>query len=308
MTTIVETSFFGKFNQSDESKVLIIPTPYEYTTSFVKGTKNGPQAILNASLHLEAFDEELWADVSTIGISTSNFVNCEFVNNKSKLPFNEIEQAVRNSVIAGLLPVVVGGEHSLSYGSVKAIYDLYPDISILYFGSRLNLKDTEQSNKFNSACTLKRIHEIMPDIKIVQVGARSVSKEEAQWLETNDPNIEIFFARDKSRWNLADILSNLSKNVYVSFDFSVLDPSIMPSCSLAEPGGLSFTQAADIIKNVCAFKELLGMDFVEFAPIGGLYAPDFLAAKLIYKSIAYNFARQLGAFEENEAALATSEP
>lgn len=297
---IVETNFFGNCNQSEDPKVLIIPTPYEYTTAYVKGTKNGPQAILNASIHLEHFDDELWLDTSKIGINTSNFLTCEFVNNKSKQPFNELEQVVRNAIIGGCLPVVLGGEQSLSYGSLKAIYDLYPDISVLHFSSHSGLKATFQNNKFSHACALRQISETMPDFKIVQVGIRSISEEESSWLEKSNPNIEIYFAKDKNRWNVADLLANLTKNVYISFNFSVLDSGIMPSASTPEPGGLGFEQVTDIIKNICAFKDVVGMDFVELAPVPDLHAPDYLAAKLIYKSIGYTFARQLGAFDEKE--------
>ncbi|MBI3591399.1 MAG: agmatinase [Candidatus Melainabacteria bacterium] len=305
MGTIVETNFFGNFSQGEDPKVLIIPTPYEYTTSYCKGTKNGPQAILNASTHLEKFDDELWTDVNKIGINTSSFINCEFVNNKTTQPFSEVEETIRSTVINGCLPIVIGGEHSISYGSIKAIYDLYPDVSILYFDAHANLKSSFQNNKFNHSCTLRQIYETMPDLKIVQLGARSISKEEVAWIENTNPNIEFFFARDKNQWKMPDIISNLGKNVYVSFNFNVLDSGIMPSCVTPEPGGLSFEQTMDIIKNICAFKEIVGMDFVEFTPIQGLQAPDFLAAKLIYKIIGYTFARQLGAFEENEP-LATA--
>ena len=128
MGIIVETNYFGNCKQEEAPKVLIIPTPYEYTTSYCKGTKNGPQAILNASTKLEFFDDELWLNYSSLGINTTNFVNCEFVNNKTTDPFIELEQAVRNSVISGALPIVLGGEHSISYGGIKAIYDLYPDV------------------------------------------------------------------------------------------------------------------------------------------------------------------------------------
>ena len=308
MQPIAQTNYFGNFKQSDDPKVLIIPSPYEYTTSHDnKGTKNGPQAILNASIKLESFDDELWQDISSIGINTSNFVTCEFANNRSSQGFSEIEQAVRNTVIAGSFPVVIGGENSLSYGSIKAIYDLYPDVSILNFSAHTNLKATFQNNKYSHACTIRRITETMPDLKIVQLGIRSISQEEKEWLENNDLNIEIFFAKDKTNWNTADILSNLSKNIYVSFNFDSLDPGIMPSVTRPEPGGLSYEQVLDIIKNVCAFKEIVGADFVELSPIPGLSAPDSLGAKLIYKTIGYTFARQLGVFEEKESTLAASE-
>ena len=307
MVPIVETNFFGDFEQVEDSKVLIIPTPYEYTTSYGKGTKNGPQGILNASTKLEFFDDELWSNPQTIGINTSNFVNCEFVNNKTKEPFVELEQAVRSAVISGCVPVVLGGEHSITYGSMKAIYDLYPEVSILYFGAQPHLKESSQNNKFSSFCTLRQIYNSMPELKISQVGIRSMSKEEIDWLEKDNANIEIFFAREKNSWTTADILSKLTKNVYISFNFDVLDPGIMPSVGTPEPSGFSFDQVIDILKNICTFKDIVGMDFVELSPISGLHAPDFLAAKLIYKTIGYTFARQLGVFEESESPLAVSE-
>ncbi len=303
MGMIVETNYFGSFEQADDPKVLIIPTPYEYTTSYIKGTKNAPQAILNASKHLDSFDEELWVDISKIGINTSNFVLCEFVSNKSKQPFIEIEQAVRDAVINGSMPIVIGGEHSITYGSMKAIYDLFPDVSILHFGARSYVKSAILENKFSNECVFRRINETMPELKMVQAGIRSLSNEESNWLETSDPNIEIYFSRDKNRWNVADILTNLSKNVYLSFNFSALDPGVMPATSIPEPGGFSFEQACDIIKNICAFKEIVGMDFVELSPMPNFCAPDFTAAKMIYKSIGYSFARELGAFEEEESSL-----
>lgn len=305
MNMIVETNYFGNFEQADEPRVIIIPTPYEYTASYNKGTKDGPQAIINASAHMEKFDDELWTDISQVKINTSKFIICEFVNNKSKEPFAELEEAVKSTVISGSIPVVIGGEHIISYGSIKAIYDLFPDVSILYLDAKPNLKASHKNNKFNHLCTLRQIYETMPDLKIIHLGIRSISKEESNWLEETNPNIEIFFAKDKEKWNISDILANLTKNVYISFDFCVLDTSIMPACITPEPGGLSFDQTLNIFKNVCTFKEIVGMDFVEFAPTDNLKAPETLAAKLIYKAIGYTFARELGVFDEKDLSLAT---
>ena len=304
MSTIVETNYFGNFSQEDEPKSVIIPVPYEYTSSFNKGTKNGPQAILNASTRLEKLDDELWKEISSIGINTTGFINCQPVSGKSSELFKEVEEIVRNTAIGGCVPVLLGGEHSITYGSLKAVYDLFPDISVLYLDARTGLKHSVNNNKFNHQCTLRRIHEAMPDLKIVQIGIRSVSKEEADWLESNDHNIEIYFAKDKNKWMLSEMLSNLTKNVYITINFNVLDSGIMPSCITPEPGGLLWEEVLGIIRNVCAFKEIVGMDFVEYCPVEGLTAPDLKAAKLIYKTIGYTFARQLGVFEEEESAIA----
>lgn len=300
MPIIAETCTFGDFNQVDEPKALIIPTPYEYTTTYGKGTKHGPQAILNASTKLEPFDDELWLDISKVGINTSNFVNCDFSNSKSSKPFNELTQMVRTAHIGGSVPIILGGEQSITFGALKAINDLYPEVSILHFDAHTDLKSEVRSNKYNHLCTMRRIVETMPEVKLVQLGVRNISKDEKDYLERETPNVEIFFAKEKDKWNLTDILTSLTKNVYISFDFSVFDISFMPSTGKPEPGGLQWFQILDIIKNVCAFKEVVGIDFVELAPISGLHAPDYLAAKLIYKTIGYTFARQLGVIDEKE--------
>ena len=300
MRFIVETSFFGNFEQAENPKVLVVPVPYEYTTNygFGKGVKNGPQAILNASVNLDSFDDELWSDISSVGINTASFIAQEFVSDKSSMPFKEVENVVRNAVIKGFVPVLIGGEHSLSYGATKAVYDLYPDVSLLHISAGSNLKNTHKNNSYSHNCTTRRIIELMPDLKVVQAGIRRMSNEEAKWIEKTNPNLEMFFARDKKTWSVADILSCLSKNVYITFNFDALDPSIMPSTMSPEPGGFMWEEAIDILKNVCTFKEVVGMDFVGLSPVQGLYAPDYLAAKLIYKTIGYTFARELGAFED----------
>ena len=304
---IIETNYFGNFEQTDNPEVILIPIPYEYTTSFIKGTKNGPQTILNASTQLEKFDDELLVDISKIGINTTGFVNCEFVSNKSKHPFNEVEQAVRDVIIGGSVPVILGGESSITYGAIKAINDLFPEISILHFGSRCNLKSSHMENDFSHQCTFKRTSEMVPELKVIHAGIRSISEEEAEWLEENTPNTELFFAKDKNRWNVVDILSNLTKNVYISFEFNALDSSVLPTAAMTEPGGFNWEQITDILKNICTFKEIIGMDFTGFSPLPNSQAHDFLGAKLIYKTIGYSFARELGVFEEEEVSLAGSE-
>lgn len=293
MGFVAETAFFGNLEPINDPKVLIIPAPYEYTTSYVRGAKHGPQAILNASAHLNSFDDELWADISSVGINTTSSVICEFVNNKSKQPFNELEQVVKNAIIGGSLPVVIGGEHSVSYGALKAIYDLYPELSVLHFGAHSNLRAVYKDNKFNHVCTLRQVMEAMPELKLVQVGIRNISKEEADWLSNSNPNIDIYFAKDKSRFTTAEILSSLTKNVYISFDLGVFDPTFMPSVSEPVPGGLTYIQVIEILKSVCSFRDIIGMDFIGLTPIGGFYPPDFLAAKLIYKTIGFIFSDEL---------------
>lgn len=305
MDLIVETNHFGDLEQVKNPKVLIIPAPYEYTTTCKKGAKNGSQAILNASKWIESFDEEIWADTSLVGINTSDVIKCDFVSDTVKHPFAELEKVVRSTVISGGTPMVLGGENSLTYGSIKAIYDMYPDISILHFDSRPNLKDRFKDNKYSSQSFMREIYSYMPDVKVVQLGIRDISPEEIEWVESNDYNIEMYFAKDKSSWDIGEILSNLTKNVFISFDYSVFDSSLIPANSNPSPGGLLWDETLDILKNVCTSKEIVGADFVELSPSAGLEASNQLAAKLVYKTIAYTYAQELGAFEEDEELVAS---
>lgn len=291
------TNYFGlpaEYSSVENARVAIVPVPYEATTSYGKGTAKGPEAILEASQQVELFDDELWVEPYTVGIQTMPPVLMEPQNNDTKLPFQALKDAVSPLVEFGKFPIILGGEHALTLGSVKACAERYPDLSILQIDAHADLRQSYDGNIYSHASVSYHLYSHLPQPNITQVGIRNISREEVDWMEVAKPNIHIFWARNQEKWNPADIISTLSDNVYLTIDIDGLDSGIMPATGTPEPGGLTWYQLMDLIKQLCIRKNVVAADIVEFAPIPGFHAPAFLAAKLMYKVIGYRFALDLG--------------
>jgi agmatinase len=290
-------NFFGlpeRYSTHERSQVVIIPVPYEATTSYGKGTKNGPKAVMAASQEVELFDDELWLEPYKIGIQTAPEVTMTAATKTTKQPFKDLYKTVLPLVEFGKFPIIIGGERSLSLGGVQACIERYPNLSVLQISAHSDLRESYQGNPYSHASVSHQLYHTLPEPILTQVGVRNISAEAAAWLETEKPTINIFWARKQNRWDLREIVQTLSKNVYLTIDVSALDPSIMPSTGTPEPGGLSWQQLTDLVKMVCIRKNVVAADIVELAPIKGLHAPDFLVAKLLYKLIGYRFALDLG--------------
>ncbi len=260
------------------SMFAVIPCPHEKTTSYGKGTKLGPKAILNASYIVENFDEELKCETYKKGIHTLPPTEAKDLYKTCKKVFFDKK-----------IPFILGGEHSLSPYPVKAAKEFFKDLSVLQFDAHADLRETYEGKKESHACAVKRILEICP---AVQVGIRNLSQEEWEFARESGQKKNIFFAEKllsgKNIMAEAEkIISKLSKNVYITFDVDALDPSIMPSTGTPEPGGLFYYDALSIIREVCRKKNVVGADFVELMPIKGLHHPDFTVAKMIYKTMGY---------------------
>lgn len=279
---------------AENSRVAIVPVPYEATTSYGKGTARGPEAILEASQQVELFDDELWVEPHTVGIHTMPPVLIKPVEDNCPEPFKELTKVVSPLIECNKFPIILGGEHSLSIGGVRACVERFPDLSILHIDAHADLRKTYDDNSFSHATAAYHMYRLLKKPNITQVGIRNISKEEADWLEEEHPNINIFWARNQDRWNFHEMISTLSDNVYLTIDLDGLDSGIMPSTGTPEPGGMSWYQLVELIKLVCIKKNVIAADIVELAPIKNLHAPDFLAAKLIYKLIGYKFALDLG--------------
>lgn len=284
----------AKYASSASARVHIIPCPYEYTTSYGKGTANGPKAILEASQEVELFDDELWTEPFKIGVHTADPVTVANVEAGSDEPFQSLYEVVKPLVDTDKFPLILGGEHSLTLGAVRACAERYKDLSILQVDAHCDLRPSYDGNPFSHASVAYRLYEHLPQPLITQVGIRNVSWQEARWMETESPKINIFWARMQDKWNFNEIVNTLSNNVYLTIDVDGLDSSIMPSTGTPEPGGMHWYQLMELIKHLCVRKNVVGADIVELAPIAGLNAPDFLAAKLAYKLISYRFALELG--------------
>jgi len=271
----------------DTSKVVILPVPYEKTTTYVKGTAKGPQAIIDASRNMELYDEELDKDISNVGICTLNPL---IIDKNPEEMVNDVFKNVKKLLDDNKFPVIIGGEHSVTSGCVKAFADSHDDFSVLQMDAHADLREEYDGTKFSHACTMKRC---MDECKsIVQAGIRSLCSEEADFIKKND--MKIFWAKDifdNDEW-FDQAISKLSKNVYITFDLDVLDPSIMPSTGTPEPGGLKYYQVLRFLKKVFEEKNVVGFDVVELCPNVSNVSPDFTAAKIIYKMVGYKFNKK----------------
>ena len=263
------------------AKVVILPVPYDSTAEWHSGTREGPEAIINASQYLELYDIELNREIYKVGIHTLPKVQ-PLLNS----PVEMIDRVYR---IAGELirqakfVVMFGGEHSISLGIVRALKEKFQDLSVLQLDAHADLRDEYLGTKYSHACVMRRILELC---SIVQVGIRSLSWEEQEFLAQN--NMHPFFATPSS--DLAspeDITASLSDNVYVTIDLDVFDPSIVPAVGTPEPGGMQWYEVLNLLQTVTLHKRVIGFDLVELCPNEGPAYCTFLAAKLAYKLIGY---------------------
>jgi agmatinase len=267
-------NFLGLDNQSyEEAKIVIFPVPYSSTTYWKSGTKEGPQAIIEASRHLELYDIETKKDPSKEGVFTLEPLLPS--KDSPKEVMEQIKEVIDQILNDGKFPLMLGGEHSITFGAVQSFKEKFSDFSVLQIDAHTDLRDEFEGTKYHHACVMKRIKEL--GLSITQVGIRSTCEEEERLAN-------VFFAPELP---VEKIISTLKEEVYLTFDLDALDPSIMPSVGTPEPGGLGWYESLNLIKRVAEKKKIIGADVVELAPIPGLHAADFLAAKLVFKIISY---------------------
>jgi len=267
-------------NESN-SKIVVIPVPYDKTSTWIKGADNGPSAILEASANMELYDIETDSEIYKSGIYTASPV---VESASSEKMMNSVKNKVNNYIKKGKFAVVLGGEHSISIGSIKAHVENYNNLCVLQLDAHSDLRDSYNGSKYSHACVMARAREICP---IVQVGIRSIDSSEFKVMNKE----RVFFAKDiqKNKEWVKGVVRLLSDKVYLTIDLDVLDPSIMPSTGTPEPGGLLWYDILTLLKEVIDKKELVGFDIVELCPNPANKAPDFLASKLLYKILSYKF-------------------
>lgn len=272
-----------EYSSWENSRVFLLPVPYEQTTSYQGGTRNGPSAILAASRYLELYDEELDQELHPVGIHTLPEMEPHMAGPEAMV--QRVQETVSSLLAEDRMVALLGGEHSLSVGAVRAYRERYPQLSVLHLDAHADLRDAYEETPYSHACALRRIVEHVP---AVHVGIRSLSQEEMRFIRQR--GLPVIFAREVFQgkdWHQR-VLSHLSPEVYLTIDLDVLDPSIMPSVGTPEPGGLLWYPVLELIREVTQQKQIVGFDVVELAPLPGLVAPDFLAAKLVYKIIGYS--------------------
>jgi agmatinase len=267
----------------ERSRVVILPVPYERTVSYGVGTKYGPSAILEASHHVELYDDELDAEPHGIGIHTLPSWLPEVMEPAACVA--ELELAVSRLLEIGRFVLTLGGEHSISTGPIKAHHGRYRKLSVLHFDAHGDLRDEYEGQKYSHACAARRFVEL--GLPSVHVGIRSISREEMEY--ARERNLLLVTNRRMHRsddW-IPEALSRLTDEVYVTFDVDFFDGALVPGTGTPEPGGGSYEQALSILRRFAAEKRIVGADVVEHAPIPGNRAPDFMVAKLCYKLIGY---------------------
>lgn len=286
----VEGRFCGlpdSYSSLEESSIVVLPAPFEYSVSYQKGTEKGPRAIIEASRNMELYDIETDSEVYKLGIHTAPPI-CK---GEREEVFKEIEHKASGYIRKGKFLASLGGEHSISFPLIKAHGELFPGMTVLHIDAHSDLRDSYEGNPYSHACVMARVQDLESVGGIVSVGVRSMCVEEKARLSRT----RAFFSHDLTPdllW-VEKVLGALTENVYVSFDIDAFDSGVMPSTGTPEPGGLDWRSVSYLLKMTARKKNIIGCDIVELLPLEGFKSPDFLAAKLLYTLLSYKFASKL---------------
>ena len=278
----------------ERSRVVVLPVPYEHTTSYGKGTASGPEAILEASGQVELYDEESDAEFYTLtgGIATLKAMD---PGGNDAVAVESIRKHVQGLIGEDKTVVCIGGEHTISIGAARAHSERYPDLSVLQLDAHSDLREEYEGNRYSHACVMARVYEFNKNI--VQAGIRSQCREEADFIRQK--KINTFYAfdlkgarygADRYAWHDA-VIGPLRENVYLTIDCDFFDPGLMPAVGTPEPGGFGWQETVSFLRRLSECRRIVGFDITELSPIPGLIHPQFVMAKLIYKLIGYIFSR-----------------
>lgn len=248
----------------------ILCAPMEQTVSYGGGTARGPEAILNASVQLEAFDGTSCPCELGIHTAAETFQALE-----------EIERGVSNVWKNRAFPILLGGEHTVTLGALRALRRAGAEFGVVQFDAHADLRDEYEGTPLSHACVMRRAIDDL-ELPLVQVGVRALSLDEHR-LRTERGIVHL----DADEMACTGIPSPLlppgfPEKIYITFDVDVLDPAVMPATGTPEPGGLSWREAMRCLQTVVAERRVIGADFVELAPIPALHAPEYTVARLIY--------------------------
>jgi agmatinase len=268
----------AEYAREESARIVVLPVPYDETSTWMKGADSGPQAIIDASANMELFDIETGSEVFRQGIFTAPAVS---EKHSPEAMVAAVRERVSGYLEKGKFVVTVGGEHSVSVGSIQAHAARHPGMAVLQLDAHADLREEYAGSRFNHACVMARVREICP---IVQVGIRSLDRAE----QANLTPGSVFWAHDiagNTGW-IEAVLARLPAECYATIDLDVFDPAIMPSTGTPEPGGLFWYDVTRLLQAVSRRCRVVGFDVVELCPGNYNRAPDFLAAKLIYQFLS----------------------
>lgn len=272
-----------EFSNFDDSRVVILPVPFDLTTTYQHGAQKGPDALIAASRNMELYDIETDSNPYEMKIHTADAIHAK----SSAEMIKNVHQKTKEYLEHGKMVVVLGGEHSISYAPIKAYAERFPGISILQIDAHADLQAAYLGDPWSHASVMARVRELPGISSIVSVGIRSMSQEEADVVDRK----RTFFGHEldaNGTW-IDQAVSLLSDQVYITFDLDGFDSSLMSSTGTPEPGGLFWNQAMALLRKVAEKKKIVGFDVVELCPSTENVAPDYLAAKLVYKILSYQF-------------------
>ena len=274
-------------NFNFKEKVVVVPFGLEKTVSYGGGTRNGPKEIIKASHQVELYDEELqYEPYKKIGIKTLKPFK---INNNIKKALDKMTRINKEILNKNLFPITFGGEHSITPGCIAPFVRKHKHICLLHFDAHADLRDSYNGEKFSHASAIRRCLD-HKNVSVISFGIRNISKSEIPFLKKNKKRINIFWAKDKLKWDLKKFKKMIkNKIVYLTFDVDGLDLSIMPATGTPEPGGLLWDETLNIIKIAAKNSEIVGADINELSPIKGFDTYNFLVAKLAYKILSYIF-------------------
>jgi agmatinase len=271
------------YGNEASAHIIILPVPFDRTSTYRSGSNKGPAALVEASRNMELYDIETESEVYLKGIFTAPPIKSK---NSEKM-LDQAYQNIKNYLALGKYVVTLGGEHTISYAPIRAYSEQFSPLTVLQFDAHADLQPAYEGNRWSHASVMARIKELPQVKKIVSVGIRSLSKEELPLIERS----HTFFAHEldeQGKW-IDRVLQQLEGSIYISFDLDVFDASLMPSTGTPEPGGLSWNGSMQILRRVFQEKTVVGFDVVELAPRKNDHASDYTAAKLVYKLLSYQF-------------------
>ncbi|ARV05595.1 agmatinase [Polaribacter sp. SA4-10] len=274
------------------SKIVLIPVPYDGTSTWKKGADKGPQAFLEASENMELYDIETDSEVYKEGVYLADAIT---ENSSPEAMVEAVHKETKKYINRSKFVTVFGGEHSVSIGTIRAFNECFNNISVLHIDAHADLRKEYEGSSCNHACA---VYEANLNTNLVQVGIRSMDISEKRVMNPD----KVFFAQDMAvneDW-MDDVLDQLTGNVFITFDLDALDPSIMPSTGTPEPGGLLYYETLEFLKKVFTERNVVGFDMVELCPNPEEKSSDFLAAKLYYKMLSYKFSSKMEDKEDYE--------
>jgi agmatinase len=265
----------------EQAKIVLIPVPYDGTSTWQKGSDKGPKAFLEASENMELYDIETDTEVYQQGVFLADAVT---ENTSPEAMVEAVHQTTKKYIKRNKFVTIFGGEHSVSIGTIRAFNEMYSSLTVLHIDAHADLRKEYEGSTCNHACA---VYEASQTTNLIQVGIRSMDVIEKTVMDAE----KTYFAHDMAvddTW-IDSAIDQMTENVFVTFDLDAFDPSIMPSTGTPEPGGLLWYETLEFLKQVFEEKNVVGFDIVELCPNEKEKSSDFLAAKLYYKMLSYKF-------------------